>query len=140
MWFERMILYDYLALFRTKFFNSFDQKHNHYKIYVDNHKWLNTLTLYISQKWKFCRKKNVDMRVQTLDKSICEDYSTTRLKTHIANICPTLNISMNRSRRFNWFFFLFSEGNSTLPLLYFNCLPIQSPRHGWSKSFFFCSN
>ena len=75
-------------------------------------------------------KKNVDIRVQTLDKSICEGYSTGRLKTHIANTCETLNISMNRSGRFNCFFFLFNEGNSTLPLLYFNCLPIQSPRHG----------
>ena len=33
-----MILDDHFALFKTKFFNSFDQKYYHYKIYVDNTK------------------------------------------------------------------------------------------------------
>ena len=54
-----MILDDYFALFKINFFNSFDKKYNHYKIYVDNTKWLSTLTLSISQKWKFAENKNM---------------------------------------------------------------------------------
>ena len=96
MCFENVILDDHFKMFEINFFETFDQKDNHYKIYVllksiytiknYNTKRISTLTLSRSQNGNLPKNKNMLVwGFEPWTRSKYERYYTTRLKTEFVN-------------------------------------------------------